>query len=389
MALVVQKYGGSSLASPRHIRAAAERIRALKATGSDVVVVVSAMGRTTDHLIRLAFKTAREPAQRELDMLLTAGERVSMSLLAMALHELGVAAISFTGSQCGIITTSAHTDAKILDVRPMRIQEEIAKGRVVIVAGFQGVSREKEITTLGRGGSDTTAVAIAAVLKADRCEVLTDVDGIFTADPRLVPSARLIEKCDYEVALEMASLGAKMQSRSIEMARRYGVKLRVASSRSEGNSGTEIGPRPEGENMESTEVKGITTRDGYHFLRVKTNLANFASWIKSSHVPVRFFQATANEVSFLCEAEKVTAARKELASVSESLEEIANVAIVSVVGEGVSRCPDFMEKVLSAMTESDCHPLLVSTSTTSMTIAVPKALRGKLADNLHQKFISK
>ena len=197
MALIVQKYGGSSLRTPNHIRAAADRIRILKNEGNEVVAVVSAMGRMTDYLIRLAERTVAQPPQRELDMLMTAGERVSMALLAMALEEGGVSAISFTGSQGGILTTSDHNEARIVEIRCLRIQQELNRGRVVILAGFQGVSRDKEVTTLGRGGSDTSAIALAAALGAHRCDILTDVDGLFSADPRLVATARLLPQLSY------------------------------------------------------------------------------------------------------------------------------------------------------------------------------------------------
>jgi len=388
MSLIIQKYGGSSLASPRHIRAAAVRIRDLKATGADVVVVVSAMGRMTDHLIRLARKTVADPAQRELDMLMTAGERVSMALLAMALHELGVPAISFTGSQSGIVTSSDHTDAKIIEVRAFRIQEEINKGRVVIVAGFQGISREKEITTLGRGGSDTTAVAIAAALKAERCEVLTDVNGIFTADPRLVKEARLLTRCSYDEALELASLGAKMQSRSIEMARRYKVKVRVASSRTTNVLCTDIQEYSEGEEMESTQVRGIATRDGYQYFRLKTDLKSLVSWLRESKISLRFFQAGGDEVSFLCESDKANLIKKKYEPLGMILTEKSQVAIVSAVGDGVSRCPDFLEKFLTALGSVDCTPWLVTANALSVTAAIPREKQEVVAETLHREFIN-
>ncbi len=390
MALVVQKYGGSSLASPRHIRVAAKRIAELKRTNADVVVVVSAMGRITDHLIRLAHKTVAEPAKRELDMLLTAGERVSMALLAMALHEENIDAISFTGSQSGIVTTSDHNDAKIVEVRAFRIQEEIKKGKVVIVAGFQGISREKEITTLGRGGSDTTAVAIAATLKADLCEVLTDVSGIYTADPRKVKSAQLIRRCSYDEALELASLGAKMQSRSIEMARRYNVKVRVASSKPEhSNEFTEIGPESEASKMESTQVRGVATRDGYHFFRVKSDFGTFVKWLGETKISLRFFQASSSEMSFLVEEDKAVALKKRVSGLGEVLQELEDVSIVSVVGEGVSRCPDFLEKFTSALSLTDCQPLLLVSNALSITAAVPKKSAAIIAEKLHAEFLEK
>jgi aspartate kinase len=232
VALVVQKYGGSSVENADRIKRVAERIVATKKAGNDVVVAVSAMGDTTDELLDLASQVAPVPPARELDMLLTSGERISMSLLAMAIHAQGAEARSYTGSQAGVITTAAHGNARIIDVTPSRIQEALDDGAIAIVAGFQGVSQgSNEITTLGRGGTDTTAVALAAALNADVCEIYTDVDGVFSADPRIVPNARLLESITYEEMLEMAACGAKvLMLRCVEYARRYGVPVRVRSS---------------------------------------------------------------------------------------------------------------------------------------------------------------
>ncbi len=232
MALVVQKYGGSSVQDADRIKKVAERIVRTHKEGHDVVVVVSAMGDTTDELLDLAEQVSPAPPPREMDMLLTAGERISNALVAMAIHSLGAQARSFTGSQAGMVTTSKHGDARILQVNPQRLQEAIGEGSIVLVAGFQGVSQStKDVTTLGRGGSDTTAVALAAALKADVCEIYTDVDGIFSADPRIVPDAQLIDQITYEEMLEMAACGAKvLHLRAVEYARRYNVPLRVRSS---------------------------------------------------------------------------------------------------------------------------------------------------------------
>lgn len=232
MALVVQKYGGSSVENADRIKRVAERIVATKKAGNDVVVAVSAMGDTTDELLDLAGQVAPVPPARELDMLLTSGERISMSLLAMAIHAQGLEARSYTGSQAGVLTTAAHGNARIIDVTPGRIQEALDDGAIAIVAGFQGVSQgTNEITTLGRGGTDTTAVALAAALNADVCEIYTDVDGVFTADPRIVPDARHLDRITYEEMLEMAASGAKvLMLRCVEYARRYGVPVRVRSS---------------------------------------------------------------------------------------------------------------------------------------------------------------
>jgi aspartate kinase len=230
--LVVQKYGGSSVADAERIKRVAERIVATKKAGNDVVVVVSAMGDTTDELLDLANQVAPLPPGRELDMLLTAGERISMALLAMAIYTQGLEARSFTGSQAGVLTTSSHGKARIIDVTPGRISRALDEGAIAIVAGFQGVSQDtKDVTTLGRGGSDTTAVALAAALKAEVCEIYTDVDGVYSADPRIVPNARRLETVTYEEMLELAASGAKvLHLRSVEYARRNDLAIHVRSS---------------------------------------------------------------------------------------------------------------------------------------------------------------
>ncbi|GLX01091.1 aspartate kinase [Microtetraspora sp. NBRC 16547] len=260
MALVVQKYGGSSVADASCIKRVAQRIVATKKAGNDVVVIVSAMGDTTDELLDLAKQVSPLPPGRELDMLLTSGERISMALLAMAIANLGHEARSFTGSQAGVITDSTHGKARIIDVTPGRIQEALDLGRIAIVAGFQGVSQDtKDITTLGRGGSDTTAVALAASLEADVCEIYTDVDGIFTADPRIVSTARQIPRLTFEETLEMAACGAKiLHLRCVEYARRFQLPIHVRSSFST-KEGTWVytDPNTEGTEMEQPIISGV------------------------------------------------------------------------------------------------------------------------------------
>src|SRR5580765_4068675 len=226
MAIVVQKYGGSSMADVSRIRKVAERVMKTRRDGHDVVVVVSAMGKTTDELLALAKQVSPNPSRRELDMLLTSGERIAMALLSMAIRELGGDAISFTGSQSGIITNDRHVDARILEVRPFRVQDELARGKVVVVAGYQGVSYRKEVTTLGRGGSDTTAVAMAAALDAEYCEICSDVDGVYSADPRVVSAARRIGTLSYEETQEMAESGAKvLNAQAVEFAKDKGIAI--------------------------------------------------------------------------------------------------------------------------------------------------------------------
>ena len=259
MGLVVQKYGGSSVADATGIKRVAQRIVATKRAGHDVVVVVSAMGDTTDELSDLAQQVSPLPAARELDMLLTAGERISMALLAMAIKTLGHDARSFTGSQAGVITDSVHGRARIIDVTPGRIRAAVDEGAIAIVAGFQGVSQDtKDITTLGRGGSDTTAVALAAALNAEVCEIYTDVDGVYTADPRLVPTARKLDHITYDEMLEMAASGAKvLMLRCVEYARRYDIPVHVRSSFSQ-RVGTWVTDRAlEGQDMEQAIISGV------------------------------------------------------------------------------------------------------------------------------------
>jgi aspartate kinase len=258
VALIVQKYGGSSVADAERIKRVAERIVTARKAGNEVVVVVSAMGDTTDELLDLAHQVSPVPPGRELDMLLTSGERISMALLAMAIHNLGYEARSYTGSQAGVITTSTHGRARIIDVTPGRLQAALDEGAIAIVAGFQGVAQDtKDITTLGRGGSDTTAVALAAALRADVCEIYTDVDGVFTADPRIVPNARHIDRITYEEMLELAACGAKvLMLRCVEYARRFSIPIHVRSSYSN-NPGTMVTGAMEDLSVEQALITGV------------------------------------------------------------------------------------------------------------------------------------
>jgi len=280
MAVVVQKYGGSSVADVGRILGVADRVAATKGAGRDVVVVVSAMGDTTDELLALARRVTDNPARRELDMLLTAGERISMALLSMALNARGVAAVSFTGSQSGIITNDAHTSARIVEVRPYRVQDELARGKVVIVAGYQGVSYKREVTTLGRGGSDTTAVALAAALDAEACEIYSDVDGVYSADPRVVPDARRLPEISYEEMQELAEAGAKvLNAQAVEFAKERGIAIYArASAGGEGETVVRrFPPRAPG------RVAGIASETG--LVRLSTRppdaaaLAELLAWL--------------------------------------------------------------------------------------------------------------
>jgi len=256
MALIVQKYGGTSVGTSERIRNVAQRVAKYHSQGDQIVVVVSAMSGVTDNLIKLAKEIMPLPSEREMDVLLATGEQTTIALTAIALHALNVDAVSLTGAQAGIVTDGVHTKAKIMNITPKRIHDLLNEGKVVIVAGFQGQSMEGQITTLGRGGSDLTAIALAAALKADLCQIYTDVDGVYTADPRIVPGASKLEEISYDEMLELASLGAKvMQSRSVEFAKKFGVVFEVRSSLNE-NPGTLV--KEETKSMEGVVVRGVS-----------------------------------------------------------------------------------------------------------------------------------
>src|SRR6266498_1119329 len=256
MALIVQKYGGTSVGSPERIRNVAQRVSKYRGQGDQLVVVVSAMSGVTDNLITLARQIMSLPSERELDVLLATGEQTTIALTAMALHALGVQAVSLTGAQAGIKTDGVHTKAKIQNITPRKIHQQLNDGNVVIVAGFQGETPDGHITTLGRGGSDLTAIALAAALKANLCQIYTDVDGVYTADPRIVPGARKLAEISYDEMLELASLGAKvMQSRSVEFAKKFGVVFEVRSSLND-NPGTIV--KEETRNMEDVVIRGVS-----------------------------------------------------------------------------------------------------------------------------------
>ncbi len=284
MAVIVQKYGGTSVQDHDLVLRVAQRVADLRKRGNDVVVVVSARGETTDRLVQEARRFTDAPAQRELDMLMSAGERISMSLLAIALNSIGCPAVSFTGSQAGIVTDTRHTDARVLEVRPFRVVKELEQGNVVVIGGFQGVSTAKDVTTLGRGGSDTTAIALAAALKADLCEILTDVDAVHTADPRLVPTARPIDEIAYEDMAELARFGARiLKEEAVRFAERTGIEIHIAGS--DGNhTGTIVLKRPHGE---EPSVVGLSLLENQILLSPRrSDHALMTQWMESAGSPL-------------------------------------------------------------------------------------------------------
>ncbi|MFV0458694.1 MAG: aspartate kinase [Actinomycetales bacterium] len=381
MALIVQKYGGSSVADADSVKRVAKRIVETRKAGNDVVVAVSAMGDTTDELIDLAHQVAPLPPARELDMLLTAGERISMAVLAMAIANLGYSARSFTGSQAGVITDDSHGKARIIDVTPGRIRSAIDDGHIAIVAGFQGVSQtSKDITTLGRGGTDTTAVALAAALQADLCEIYTDVDGVFTADPRIVPSARRLDTITYEEMLEMAASGAKvLVLRCVEYGRRFGVPIHVRSSFSS-KPGTVVSGSMEDLPMEHAIISGVAHDRNEAKITVvgvpdtPGKAAQIFERIAASGINIDMIvqnvSTTENgrtDVSFTLPKTEGQAAMQALAEVQDavgftSLRYDDTIGKLSLVGAGMRSNPGVSAKFFKALSDAGINIEMISTS---------------------------
>jgi aspartate kinase len=356
------KFGGTSVADPEKIKDVARRLVAARAEGNRVVAVLSAMGDSTDELVRLAYEVSPRPKPRELDMLISVGERISCALAAMAIHDLGAEAISLTGSQAGIVTDTVHGRAKIVDVRARRIHEALDRDRIVLVAGFQGVSTDLDITTLGRGGSDTTAVALAAALGAEVCEIYTDVEGVFTADPRLVPQARKLHAVSYEEMLEMAASGARvLQVRSVEVARNHNVKLHVRSTFS-GADGTWI--REEDERMlEKALISGIThTREETLYRVDGTSPARLFAALAEAGVNVDTILRTGPEILFSAPAEDREVAGDTLESLGVDWSARDDLGKVSVIGAGMKSHPGVAAKAFETLTEAGIEPEVVITS---------------------------
>jgi aspartate kinase len=359
---LVMKFGGTSVADPEKIKDVARRLVAARAEGNRVVAVLSAMGDSTDELVRLAYEVSPRPKPRELDMLISVGERISCALAAMAIHDLGAEAISLTGSQAGIVTDTVHGRAKIVDVRARRIHEALDQDRIVLVAGFQGVSTDFDITTLGRGGSDTTAVALAAALGAEVCEIYTDVEGVFTADPRLVPQARKLHAVSYEEMLEMAASGARvLQVRSVEVARNHNVKLHVRSTFS-GADGTWI--REEDERMlEKALISGIThTREETLYRVDGTSPARLFAALAEAGVNVDTILRTGPEILFSAPAEDREVAGDTLESLGVDWSARDDLGKVSVIGAGMKSHPGVAAKAFETLTEAGIEPEIVITS---------------------------
>jgi aspartate kinase len=359
---LVMKFGGTSVGDPEKLKDVARRLVSAQAEGRRVVAVLSAMGHTTDDLVRLAYEVSPRPKPRELDMLISVGERISCALAAMAIHDLGAEAISLTGSQAGIVTDTVHGRAKIVDVRARRIHEALDQDRIVLVAGFQGVSTDFDITTLGRGGSDTTAVALAAALGAEACEIYTDVEGVYTADPRLVPEARKLHAVSYEEMLEMAASGARvLQVRSVEVARNHHVKLHVRSTFSAAD-GTWI--REEDERMlEKALISGIThTREETLYRVEGTDPAQLFAVLADAGVNVDTIVRTGSEILFSAPAEDREAAREALDNLGVDWNARDDLGKVSVVGAGMKSHPGVAAKAFETLAAAGIELEVVITS---------------------------
>ena len=400
MALLVQKYGGTSVADADRIRAVADHIARTRRRGDDVVVVVSAMGKETDELVRLANQVSGSHPGREMDMLLTAGERKSMALLCMALADLDCPAASFTGSQAGIITDDSHTKAKILEIKGDRIRDAVAAGQVPVVAGFQGVSTSNDVTTLGRGGSDTTAVALAAALGADVCEIYTDVTGIFTADPRVVPNARRISRVSFDEMLEMAATGSRVLAlRSVEFARNHNVPLHVRSSFT-WEPGTWV--KEEDPTMEEAVVSGVT----HDTSEAKVTFSRVPD---TPGIAARLFRGLATEgvnvdmivqntsvdghtdISFTVPKIELTAALRVCDALAPEVgaakvEADEGIGRVSLVGAGMKSSPGVAARMFETLADSAINIEMISTSTIRISCVVRAEDVEKAVNQLHSAF---
>ncbi|HEX3456231.1 MAG TPA: aspartate kinase [Gaiellaceae bacterium] len=397
---IVMKFGGTSVADPERLKAVARRIVAAREAGTRVVAVLSAMGQTTDELIDLAHQISETPEPRELDMLISVGERISVALAAMAINDLGHEAISLTGSQAGIVTDTAHGKAKIVDIRGQRIHDALDQDKIVLVAGFQGVSTGKEITTLGRGGSDTTVVALAVALDADACEVYTDVEGVYTADPRIVPSARKLDALTYEEMLEMSACGAKVMAlRSVELARNYRVRLHVRSSFGDGQ-GTWI---EEDENMlekaiisgvthDTSEAKvtivGVPDRPGVA-ARVFRPLAD--AGVNIDMIVQNVSEHGHATISFTMPKTDIAVAEPILSSIKADLgatgvETDSDIAKVSLIGAGMKSHPGVAADMFDALAENGINLEIISTSSIRVSCVVRAAEVERAVLALHERF---
>jgi aspartate kinase len=388
--IIVQKYGGSSVADIARIRRVAERVVAAKRAGYAVCVVVSAMGKTTDQLLSLANEVSGAPPRRELDMLLSVGERTTMALLAIALHALGEDAISFTGSQCGIMTNDRHFDARIIEVRPYRIEDELARGRIVIVAGYQGVSYKREITTLGRGGSDTTAVALAAALGAERCEIYSDVDGVYTADPRVVSDAKHIGSMGYEELQEMAEAGAKvLNAEAVEFAKRHGIAIYARKTDDPADAGRETVVRL-GVVREASGVRAVVSESKVAYATARTaELDAVVRACEAQEVPMKELHAAEGDVRFVVPLTRVPDwARGRAALEAAGVTVREDLGAVSLVGDGITRDVRVLARAQQVMAREKTPATSLVTTAFRISVLVDRGRVDALTRALHHEFVA-
>jgi aspartate kinase len=383
---VVMKFGGTSVGDPQKLRNVAARVVAAHAEGTRVVAVLSAMGDTTDDLVRLAYEISPRPEPRELDMLISVGERISCALAAMAIHDLGDEAISLTGSQAGIVTDTVHGKAKIVDVRARRIHEALDEDKIVLVAGFQGVSTNLDITTLGRGGSDTTAVALAAALSASHCEIYTDVAGVFSADPRVVPNARKLHAVSYDEMLELAASGAKvLQLRSVEVARNYGVKLHVRSTFSD-DDGTWVTEEDE-RMLEKAIISGVAHTFDEAVYRVQSvDRADLFAALAEAGVNVDTIIQTGDEIVFSAPLSDRGEAEAALDRASADRDCIEGLAKVSLIGAGMKSHPGIAARTFATLRDIGAAPRFIVTSPIKISFFVERADAERTVLALHEAF---
>jgi aspartate kinase len=386
-ALVVMKFGGTSVADVDRITAVARRLGAMQQNGHRVVGVLSAMGDTTDELLALARRVSPAPQEREVDMLISVGERVSCALAAIALIDGGYDAISLTGSQAGIVTDTAHGKAKIVEVRGRRIHDALNRGTIVLVAGFQGVSTDLEVTTLGRGGSDTTAVALAAALGAQACEIYTDVEGVFTADPRVVSSARKLDAVTYDEMLELAASGARvLQLRSVEFARNYGVRLRVRSSFSD-DEGTWVTSEDDERVLEKAIISGIAHTVDENVYRVEgASPATLFSSLADANVSVDTILHSGGEIVFSAPLEDHAVTTRVLDELGTTWSVDDELGKVSIVGAGMKTHPGVAATVFATLDAHGIEPHIVSTSPIKISCHVPRGDVEQAVTALHDAF---
>jgi aspartate kinase len=383
---VVMKFGGTSVGDPQKLKDVAARIVAAHAEGTRVVAVLSAMGDTTDELVRLAYEISPRPEPRELDMLISVGERISCALAAMAIHDLGDEAISLTGSQAGIVTDTVHGKAKIVDVRARRIHEALDQDKVVLVAGFQGVSTSLDITTLGRGGSDTTAVALAAALAASHCEINTDVAGVYSADPRIVPDARKLHAVSYDEMLELAASGAKvLQLRSVEVARNYGVKLHVRSTFSD-DDGTWVTEEDE-RMLEKAIISGVAHTFDEAVYRVQSvDRADLFAALADAGVNVDTIIQTGDEIVFSAPLADRGDAEAALKRASAACDCIEGLAKISLIGAGMKSHPGIAARTFATLREIGTEARFIVTSPIKISFFVERADAERTVLALHEAF---